>query len=154
MGRCLQAGCSWSRAMPEAVWHGETLEKLAAISSRYLQWQPEGKQRIQKCEIFLLEGLAFVAKGVLWVRKNNAVLASGSLPSLPLSSPLTPTLVMTFISFSSWSYGSGKRLKISLCTERVCSLHSSHRSLLLLGSPQLCSTPPPKAAQSRAPSWG
>lgn len=121
-GKVPVSGMLLEQVVPEAVWHEKALQNLAAISSRYLQWQPEEKQRIQKCEIFLLESLAFVAKGVLWVRKNNAVLASGPLPSLLLSSPLTPTLFMRLISFSSWSY-SGKCLEIRLCTEGVHSLH-------------------------------
>lgn len=122
-GKVPVSGMLLEQVVPEAVWHEKALQNLAAISSRYLQWQPEEKQRIQKCEIFLLESLAFVAKGVLWVRKNNAVLASGPLPSLLLSSPLTPTLFMRLISFSSWRYDSGKCLEIRLCTEGVHSLH-------------------------------
>ena len=80
--------------------------------------------------------------------KNNTVLASGSLPSPPLPSPLTPILLMRFF-FSSHSYDPGKCLEIRLCTEGVCSLPSSHHSSLLLGSRQLTSTSPPDAAQPR-----
>lgn len=138
-GKVPGRGLLLKQVVPEAVWHGKASQNLAAISSRYLQWQPEGKQRIQKREIFLLEGFAFVAKGVQWVRKNNAVLASGSLPSLPFFSAHLHIIHETFL-FYSWSSDSGKCLEIRLCTEGVCSLHSSHHSLLLLGSPQLCST--------------
>lgn len=105
-GKVPGRGLLLKQVVPEAVWHGKASQNLAAISSRYLQWQPEGKQRIQKHEIFLLEGFAFVAKGVQWVRKNNAVLASGSLPSLPLFSPhlhiIHETFFVLFLEFWFW----------------------------------------------------
>lgn len=134
MGRCLEAHCSGSKLCLKLYGMGKLCKTF--LPSLLDTVTARRKARIQKCEIPLLEGLAFVAKGFLWVRKNNAVLASSSLPSTFLFSPLHFSW-----NLFSWSYDSGKCLEIRLCTEGVHSLPSSHHSLLLLGSPQLSSTP-------------
>lgn len=73
----LGAGCAWSCMAQES---------FAKPCCHLFQLPPvTARRKAENTEIFLLEGLVFIAKGVLWVTKNKAVLTGWSLPSLPCS---------------------------------------------------------------------
>lgn len=82
--------------------------------------------------------------------KNNAVLASGSLPSVPLPSPLTPTIIHEIFFFPPGVTILENAWRSDCAQRELCNLPSSRYSSLLLGSPQIPSTPPPSAAQTSA----